>query len=292
MKFLKFFAFALLISSFAIFTGCSKDDEDVDLGPTISLKTGEGYTSSDFEVFNDSTVLFGIVANKSTTHNNLLSKLNIYYNELTLLDSTLNTANFSGDFEIKFIGIGTGKLRFKITAEGGLTDETSLNVTILESPVVGVEVDKNSGVELGSFNDPVGSFYSTTERKAYKVAEAMLEQGKIDFLFFKGVTNLNTIAAPDDEDAATISDFHLTEWTTKNPTRFYLADITAEDFDAIEDKCVFPEFDAEKAETKANELKNNDVIFFKTVGDKLGYIKIVDLYHRGDRIKFDVIVMK
>jgi hypothetical protein len=27
--------------------------------------------------------------------------LNIYYNELTLLDSTLNTANFSGDFEIK-----------------------------------------------------------------------------------------------------------------------------------------------------------------------------------------------
>ena len=88
MKFLKFFAFALLISSFAIFTGCSKDDEDVDLGPTISLKTGEGYTSSDFEVFNDSTVLFGIVANKSTTHNNLLSKLNIYYNELTLLDST------------------------------------------------------------------------------------------------------------------------------------------------------------------------------------------------------------
>lgn len=236
--------------------------------------------------------MFGIVANKSTTHNNLLSKLNIYYNELTLLDSTLNTANFSGDFEIKFIGIGTGKLRFKITAEGGLTDETSLNVTILESPVVGVEVDKNSGVELGSFNDPVGSFYSTTERKAYKVAEAMLEQGKIDFLFFKGVTNLNTIAAPDDEDAATISDFHLTEWTTKNPTRFYLADITAEDFDAIEDKCVFPEFDAEKAETKANELKNNDVVFFKTVGDKLGYIKIVDLYHRGDRIKFDVIVMK
>ena len=71
-----------------------------------------------------------------------------------------------------------------------------------------------------------------------------------------------------------------------------MADITAEDFDAIEDKCVFPEFDAEKAETKANELKNNDVIFFKTVGDKLGYIKIVDLYHRGDRIKFDVIVMK
>jgi hypothetical protein len=93
------------------FTVCQGDDDDIlDLGHTISMKTGEGYTHEDFEVTEGSKVKFGINAAKSTTHDNNLTKFTIVYTTtnqtLTLVDSTLNTANFSADYEITFMGIG------------------------------------------------------------------------------------------------------------------------------------------------------------------------------------------
>lgn len=293
MKFYRFLVFALLLAAGVVFTGCSDDEDDtVDMGPTISLKTGAGYTATDFEVYNDSTLKFGVTANKSTTHDHNLARLNIYYNDLTLVDSTMDVASFNGDFEIKFVGIGTGVMKFKITAHGGLSDETSLNVTIKEPPYLGEEVMKTTNIEMGSFNDPIGSFYNTIDALVYTVPDAKLNQAKVDFLFFRGVTNLNTIAAPDDADANTIPSFDLGSWTTKNATRLYLTTMTAAEFDAIGDLHIFPEFNTTAAASKVNQLANGNVLIFKTVGGKLGYIKIVDLYSKGDKLKMDVIVQK
>jgi hypothetical protein len=39
-------------------------------------------------------------------------------------------------------------------------------------------------------------------------------------------------------------------------------------------------------------MVNGDVVFFKTEADALGYLKVVDLYSRGDLGKFEVIVME
>lgn len=293
MRKYRLFALAILLFAGLAFTGCSDDDDDiVDLGPSLTLKTGEGYTSADFEVEEGTTLKFGVTAEKSTTHDNYLAKFQILYNELTIVDTALNTATFNADYMIKFLGVGTFKMTFIVTAQGGMTDEVELNVTVKEPVVPGVEVKKSLNVEFGSYNDPIGSFYNSVDDTVYTVPEAFQEQAKVDFLFFKGVDNMNTIAAPDDEDANTITDFQLNTWTTKNPTRFVMTAMTAEEFDAIGEMHEFPEFDEENAASKANLLEVGNVVMFRTVGQKLGYFKVVDIYTKGDKMKIDVIVEK
>jgi hypothetical protein len=119
-------------------------------------------------------------------------------------------------------------------------------------------VKKTTDIELGSFNEPgIGSFYSTFEGEVYNIAQATLNQEKIDFLFCRGATNLNTIAAPDDENAITV--FQIGGWTTKNANHFHTTEMTAEEFVAIESPYSFPEFDEENAGTNVNMLNIGDV---------------------------------
>ncbi|MBE0637465.1 MAG: hypothetical protein IH598_02990 [Bacteroidales bacterium] len=294
MRFWRFFSFAMLILTGVAIAGCSKDEDEpvVDMGPALTLKTGEGYTSADFEVIEGTTVKFGVTASKSTTHEHNLVRFNILYNTLTLVDTVFDAPDFNADFEIQFVGVGVGKVTFKITAHGGLTDEKELNATVTEPPYLGEAVKKVTNIELGSFNDPIGSFYNTVDDLVYIVPEAKLNQAKVDFLFFKGVTFINSIAAPDDEDANTIPSFELGDWTTKNQTRFNASTMTAAEFDAIGDLHIFPDYNTTDATSKVSELEVGQVFMFRTVGEKLGYIKVVDTYEKGDKIKIDVIVME
>jgi hypothetical protein len=291
LKKLSFLMFTALFSMLIVLNGCKKDEEEkIDLGPTLSLKTGEGYTSSDFEVIEGDTLKFGVIAAKSTTHNNFLTRFNIYFGDLTLVDSVINVADFDADYSFIFNGIGTTKMTFKITAQQGLTAEKELNVVIKEPPVTGVEVMKKSNIEMGSFNDPIGSFFNTADTTIYTLALAKENQEKVDFLFFKGASNQNAIAAPSDSAANTV--YNLQDWTIKNETQFTLTEMTPEEFIAIGDLHVFPEFDTVNASSNINQLEVGNILMFKTVADKLGYIHISDLYSRGDRMKMDIVVEK
>lgn len=122
--------FILLIVGLS-FSACKKDD---DLGPTLSLKTGEGYTYQDFEVAEGTTLKFGVSAEKSTNSDKNLKRFNIYYTsgnqELTLVDSIFDSTSFNADYNIEFLGSGSASLKFRITAAGDLNDETELNAVI------------------------------------------------------------------------------------------------------------------------------------------------------------------
>jgi hypothetical protein len=296
MKQWRILSLAMLLSAGLIFSGCSKDDDDpiIDAGPSMSLKSGEGYTDADFEVEDGSTVKFGVTANKSATHDNNLTRFNILFQNLTLVDTTFNSATFNGDFEIQFVGVGEGDLIFRIAAEGGMTDEKQLKVTVVDPPVLGVEVKRIPVVELGSWNDPIGSFFNMEDELVYTIAQAKQNQELVDFLFFRGANNLNTIASPDDEDAGTIDTFQLVEWDTKNQTRFNLTEMTADEFDEIDEMelFLFPDFDEENALTKANMLEVDQVVFFRTEAGKHGLIKVVDIYAKGDKIQIELVVEK
>ncbi len=296
MKQWKFLSLAMLLAAGLMFSGCSKDDDDpiIDAGPSMSLKSGEGYTNTDFEVEDGSSVKFGVTANKSTTHDNNLTRFIIIFQNKPYVDTTFNSATFNGDFELQFVGVGEADLIFRITAEGGMTDEKQLKVTIVEPPVVGVEVKRIPAVELGSWNDPIGSFFNMEDELVYTIAQAKQNQELVDFLFFRGTTNLNTIASPDDEDAGTIDTFQLEEWDTRNQTRFNLTEMTADEFDEIDEMelFLFPDFDEENALTKANMLEVDQVVFFRNEAGKHGLIKVVDIYAKGDKIQIELVVEK
>ncbi|HLO90090.1 MAG TPA: hypothetical protein VK172_02890 [Lentimicrobium sp.] len=281
----------LFISSAIFVTSCSKDETAT--GPSLSLKGGATYTSTDKTIQVEDPILVGVTGTSGDA-NLTRFKFSITSNNVatTILDSTFNSANFNYDQELTFTSVGEARLLFELWDKDGNKDEKSFNITVEDA---GMQVVKYSNVELGSWNDAVGSFYSSTENIVYtrgQLTTSVSNQAKIDFLFFKGTTNGNTIASPDDTDANTINDLQLNLWTNKNQTRFNTTDITVAQFDAITTSFQFPVFQMGSQTTKVNNLTEGQVVMFKTESGKLGLIKVVDLYSRGDLAKVDVVVQQ
>jgi len=287
---------ALLMSVAVVFTSCS-DEEETDPGPSLSLKGGSAYTSQDATIQVNEAIMVGVNGLKSPVSGQKLTrfKFSITSNNVatTYVDSTFNADSFTWESELTFTGVGEGRLLFELWDKGGMKTDQAFTITI-EDP--GAQINKYMDVEFGSWNDAVGSFFASTEGITYTVGQTRnvpANQAKIDFLFFKGVTNGNTFASPDDADAGTIQDLGpVSDWTNKNQTRFNPTTITVAQFDAIGDTYQFPTFNLMQQTTKMNNLTEGQVFLFKTKNDKLGLVKVIDLYNRGDRAKVSVIVQK
>ncbi|PKP52037.1 MAG: hypothetical protein CVT92_10820 [Bacteroidetes bacterium HGW-Bacteroidetes-1] len=294
MKKINYFLIAMIIGVATVFTSCAKDEEIIDPNPSIDFKGGATYTSTDVTIKAGESILVGINAAQNSSTKKKLTKFTIVLTQnntpSTLIDETMTSnqeAVYSQDFNITFNNEGTVKLVATIIDSDNKSDEVFFNVTVEPA---GVVVKKKTNVELGSFNDAVGSFYSTSTEEVFTVSGAFDNQAKVDIIFFKGVTYVNALAAPDDADVnTTIPTFQLNTWTTKNQTRFIKSEMTAAAFDAIGTTYDFPDFGV-AASSKATLLVNGDVVYFKTQAGKRGFIKVVDLYSRGDLGKFDVIV--
>jgi hypothetical protein len=296
MKKWNYLFMALLMSAAVVVTSCGKDDDPVDPGPTLNLKGGATYTSADATVQSGSVIRVGVNGLKSSVSGVKLVryKFSITANNTptTYVDSTFSSDSFTWETDLTLSGVGEIRLAFELWDKNGMKADQAFNI-IIEDP--GMQINKYLNVEFGSWNDPVGSFFSSIEGITYTVGQTSaspLNQAKIDFLFFKGATNQNTMASPDDADANTINDLKLNLWTNKNQTRFNATTITAAQFDAIGATYQFPTFNLSAQTSKMNNLVNGQVFLFKTKNDKLGLVKIVDLYSRGDRAKASIIVQK
>lgn len=283
----------LTVAIATAFTSCSKDDDIINPEPTLDFKGGANYTSTDVTINAGDEILVGFnAAYNSETGEKLTNfKLVVTSNNVsqTLIDSTLKNETFSTDLNITFTEVVTARLEATVTDKAGRTAKVSFNITVEEA---GVKVVKHTNVELGSWNDAIGSFYAAKENTIFTVSEAFNNQAKVDFIFYKGVQNMNTITAPDDADLLEIQTFNIASWTTKNETRFVMTSLTAAEFDAIGEYYVFPEFDQTKVAKKVVDLENGAVVHFRTQAGAYGLIKVIDLYSRGDLGKFDIIIME
>lgn len=274
---------ALLVGAISI-TGC-QDDDPIIGKPTIDFKGGAGYAYDDVTLKTYEKLLVGFNAAYDDDTDNFLTRFTLKIGDDILVDSIFNAETFSADYLISFDAVGETTLTGKITDAGGFTDQVSFNITIEEG---GVKVRKTEEFVLGSVNDlEAGSFYSAVEDIIYDRDNVSDHTDKVDFIFFKGATNQNTIAAPDDPDVITVFP-SINNWTVHNKTRFEFTEMTAQEFDALEDYHIFPEFT--ETTSKANHLENGDVVYFKTDSGKQGYVKVVDLFTRGDVAKLQVII--
>ena len=277
---------ALVIAGTLFISSCQKDDPIV-IPPAINFVTGGDYISSDVTLYTNQEFKVGINANKDAESENKLSNFKIVrtYNNIpyTALDSTLN-----GDyFSIEIIAnshplVGEERWTYTITDEAGESSEVSMVITT----EAGIQEYLN--VTLGSYNDEVyGSFFSTTSGETFFKPEATTNQEIIDFIFYLGATNGATIAAPDNQDAI---DVFALDWTTQNQTRFMTTGISVEEFDAIGASYNFTDFTG--TDDCWNQLATDDIVYFKTAGDKLGFFKVNSINAKGDIINIDVKVQK
>ena len=268
-------------------SSCS--DDTVVLGPpTLDFKGGGDYIFENSTVVENTLFKVGIAASANTESNKKLKSLRLTrtMNGTTFVDSTLtlNDTQYNADFQFNAQSAGSSEeIVFTLTDDAGKTAEKSLTITY---EAAGIAVIKNTDVLMGSHNDDNGSFYSTANKTVYSIADAAAIQSDIDFLFYLGATNGSTIASPADSTANTV--YAIDGWTTKNETLFAATDMTAAEFDAIGDVYEFPEFTGDLSGIE--NLVAENVIMFKTVNDKLGFIKVNQINGRGDHVSLDVIV--
>lgn len=299
MKKVNFLFMALLMSAAVMVTSCGSDDDDpIDPGPSINLKGGVGYTSKDDTIRVNTPITVGVTGLKSSVTNAKLIrfKFSIISNDIsdTFKDTTFSSDSFAWETDLTFTGTGKARLLFEMWDKNNKKNEESFNI-VVEDP--GAAVNKYVDVEFGSWNDAAGSFFASTEGVTYTVGQTAnlpANQAKIDFLYFHGQTNKNTMASPDDADANGINDLKLNLWTTKNQTRFNPSNLTPAQFNAIGASYQFPTFDFGSQTTKVNNLKVNDIFMFKTKDNKLGLVMITHLSTptRGDTSKATIIVQK
>jgi hypothetical protein len=279
----------LILASIAFISSCTKDTTP----PSMNFKGGTGYTSADVTIPAGTELKIGINAQSGS------SKLTSFaikstFNNITdpLWDTTFSTDTFNRDFYITVPNVGDTRLTFTVTDKDGQTDELAFVVTVTAVN----DINTYTEVLLGSYdNSSYGSSFASADGSVYMMADAKANAAKVDWLYYYGVTNLATLAAPDDASAATIfngATNGLPTWTVRNPTRFSLVSGGAV-WDNILTSADIAALATNTTETKVNQLQVGDIVAFKTASNKLGLLKISDITGTSaGTIKYDAKVQK
>ena len=138
------------------------------------------------------------------------------------------------------------------------------------------------GVKImgAQFNNGLGSFLSATNGTVYSSADAKTNASLIDFAYcYRGVTSDVTykavIGAPSDDAIKTghSGTTGFSSWSTYNTTMFKVSSLSASDFDAINNDSQMTAITG-LTDTHVFDLKENDVVAFKTAAGKYGFFKV------------------
>jgi hypothetical protein len=224
--------------------------------------------------------VFGITGN--TNSDKYLKRLLIQrkfenVSTITLLDSALNTVSITLDI-MTFAYPTVGLEDFICTLWDKNDKSTTINFTITTEPAAS-DITTYEDIILGAQASTTGGSFASVDGMVYTLDMAKANSDKIDFLYFYGATNLATLAAPDDADAATVftGANGLDTWDVLNPTKFKTTTLSSADFNAITSSsqlvtvAVLP---TQPNLSKANDLSVGDVLAFKTVEEKFGLIRV------------------
>ncbi len=273
----RFFTYMWLALAVFAFTNCTKDEDDPIVLPTLNLKAETGYISQNTNAAFGDTLLFGVIA-KSNGKDNLV-KFRVEANDQLMLDSTINTAEFTFDF-YTLKGISqTEEWTMTVTDIAG----NSFNKTVTITADFG-EINSFTTVLMGAQdNVDVQSFLSLSDNLAtlYFQAQAFQNQEDIDmFCFFENneeSQNMMSLAAPGTGITGIFSGQTSPEnYTTKNTTYFCKTSLTAVEFDAIQDDAVvLDSYDPDNKFRKAKLLTAGDVYAFKLQSGLFGLFKVI-----------------
>ncbi len=268
----------LILFTGLIFTSCTKDDEEPVL-PVVAFIQQAGFITGDATAAFGDTLTFGIILKGNGSDN--LIKFVMKANDQTLLDSTINTQNFTYNFfTIKGIN-PTDVWSFSTTDVAGNRKEETITIT----GVFG-EINSYTTILMGAQdNATTESFLSLRDNtfKLYLQAQAFQNQEKVDiFCFYENTAthqNLMSLGSPGSNingvfTGATSPD----NYTTKNLTRFYKTELTAAQFDAIaNDAVLLDSYNADEARKKASVLAVNDVYAIRIQSGLTGLFKVLEV---------------
>jgi hypothetical protein len=281
----KFFLVYIFILSVFLYTSCTEEEEPQpgDLNPTLNLTGGQGYISGNETVPVGFVFKIGINAFSSAETGAKLQKLTItrvFNNKVDMvLDSTLNTTNFTMDYQTVAVNEpGSENWTIKVTDKDNYFREASFTVTTED---IAGQITTYDQKILGAQASATGSSFASIDGTVYNLMDAFNNSAKIDWLYFYGATNLATLAAPDDDAAATIFTdeangglYALTNWAVRNATRFKMVTDPI-DWNAItNDEVIVAQTASGVDLTRASQLSNGKFIAFIAASGKKGIIRV------------------
>ena len=270
MKKINYFLLIGLIGLVGVFTACEEDDP-LGLEDEISITIGSGAVT---EAAVGDVISFDV----SIVADAKIEELEIRKGTSTIETVTdfLNKTSDVYSFEYTVVEADAGQtldFAFIVTDKKDNTEQEDYVVTIAE---LAANISEYTAVIMGAHeNATYGSFLNAVDGQVYKVSDAKDNQGKVDIVYYHGATNKATLAAPDDAGAAEFSVYDLSNWTTKNATRF-TGKLTVDYANVVTSANIDAEVSSPSA-TKANELSVGDVVGFETAGGKKGIVKVSEI---------------
>ena len=281
MKRVFFVLIAFVLTSVTLFTSCTDEEEPVDLPPTIGFVSGAGYISADATVELNTPFVVKVLAEANATSGAKITEINVtrIFSNQVVGDTTFTFNDATVTMELTFMSYpeaGVENIEFEAVDKDGQSDKVSLEITTTE-PFSG-EIDTWTERILGSWNNPTGSSFASINGNVYTLDEAFANQSLIDYMYWWAEsTNSATIGSPLDENAELVfneGDYKLTNWTTRNDTKFKTTTVTAAAFDAMTDAGDIIDIATGADQTRIANLDVDEVIAFVTVTGKRGLIKI------------------
>jgi hypothetical protein len=285
MKKIAYLMFGLITAGMMFFSSCSTDSTTPgDIHPAMNFVGGTGYTSGNATMDVGTIFTVGLQAFSSTQSNAKLVKFNvtrIFENKpLILVDSTINTAQFAITLNIGANGNpGVENFIFTITDADNQSKELSFQITTVAVSGPG-PINTFSMKIMGAQGSSTGSSFASIDGTVYSGPDAKTNSSKVDWLYFYGASNLATLAAPDDPDAATIftnATYGLQTWAVKNPTRFKLVTVPVDWAAVTDDATIVTLCETGVDQSKVNNLDVTNVLAFITATGKKGLIQVEDI---------------
>jgi hypothetical protein len=244
---------------------CSKSETDAG-APTIELIGGDNLIANDTSAMEASTLHFKVHCkwNGEQTLTNLI----VANNGTRVVDEGMNIKEFEKNIDFVKSSSDVDSITFIIRDIKGASSSTSLKVEKKTGSGAG-ELVWYKNISLDAQNTSSGkSFLSLSEGSTYSLQDAYGIQTKINLLYYYDniTSDANTIASPGANVDASIftGTYGLSNWTTKNTTRFYPISLTQQQFEAITDPVfVVNSYSESMGKRKAKNLQAGNVYSFK-----------------------------
>lgn len=278
----------LLIVAGMLFSACDKEEESTD-PPSLAFLGGDGRVDTDTELVVGTEFTFGFTASKVSDQDLrrvLVERKYENVSTITVLDSTISSASFTIDITT-FAYPTPGAEDFEVTVWDKADKSSMISFTITTTPAAS-NITVYDDKILGAQNNVTGSSFASMDGTVYDIADAKENSEKIDWMYFHGATNLATIAAPDDADAALVFNGDpngLQHWDTKNDTRFKMTALSSADFNAINSSVQLvtaATLPTPPDQSKINNLSVGKVLAFETWDEKYGLIHINNITGTAD----------
>ncbi len=271
----KKFISTIFLFCMLIFQNCTKESQS-NIPPKIEFLKENGFLSQDSAIPMGEKIKIGIISQKND-ENITFFNVSLENDSLkTLLDSGMNSEKFVYHCNFIKTNAKSDKLIFFVMDKNRNKSTISLSLTKTEVSKFGKIknfVSKNIG---GQKNSQFGSFFSLNEGKLFTQNEASQQQNLIDIIYYFDIFEA-TLSSPNESDVASVFN-DLTNWVTKNETRYHVTNLTEKQFDeAKNDSLLIVSFDQTLAKRKAKYVSQGQIFAFRNHSGEIGLIKIISV---------------